>query len=152
MFNALPDNFLTKVDRASMAYALEARSPFLDYRFIEFSQCIPTEWKVDFFRSKKLLKQMIKDVIPDEIVHRGKKGFTPPLKQWITDQKYDPFLKQASEYLKELNPDLFKLLKERVFVKRNKPYDFYRIRLFIFGKWFEKWIDKPIGQQTPGIT
>lgn len=138
----LPEDYLTKVDRASMAYALEVRSPFLDYRFIEFSQHIPTEWKIDLFRTKKLFRKMIKGVIPNEILHRGKKGFAPPLQQWITDEKYEPFLKQASEYLKDLNPELFKLFKEKVFVKKGTLFNVYRIRLFIFGKWFEKWIEK----------
>ena len=143
MFNTLPDNYLVKVDRASMAHALEVRSPFLDYRFVEFSQRIPTEWKVDLLRSKKFMRELVRGVIPDEILHRRKRGFVPPLQQWILDQKYEPFLKQASEYLKDLNPELYKFFNERVFRKKNKLYGLYKIRLFLFGKWFERWIDRP---------
>ena len=94
LFNTLPDNYLEKVDRASMAYALEVRSPFLDYRFVEFSQRIPTELKVDLFKSKKLLKELTKGIVPDEIRHRSKKGFVPPLQDWILDERYAAFLKQ----------------------------------------------------------
>jgi asparagine synthase (glutamine-hydrolysing) len=140
MFNTLPDNYLVKVDRASMAYALEVRSPFLDYRFAEFSQHIPTEWKVDLFRSKKLMREIAKGIIPDEILHRPKQGFTPPLVEWISNQKYELFLGQSSEYLKGINPELYQFFKENVVSKKGKRFDLHRIRLFIFGKWFERWI------------
>jgi asparagine synthase (glutamine-hydrolysing) len=141
LFNTLPDDYMTKVDRASMAYALEVRSPFLDYRFIEFSQHIPTEWKIDLFRTKKLFRKMIKGIIPEEIIRRGKKGFEPPIKQWITDETYEPIIQKASEYLKDLNPELWGLIKANVSSKKVATSNFYTIRLFIFGKWFEKWID-----------
>jgi asparagine synthase (glutamine-hydrolysing) len=126
-----------------MAYALEVRSPFLDYRFVEFSQRIPTEWKVDFFKSKKFMRKLIQGIVPDKIIHRGKRGFIPPLQDWILDSKYEPFLRQASDYLKDLSPELFLFFNKRVFAKKNKLYNLYKIRLFLFGKWFDKWIDEP---------
>jgi asparagine synthase (glutamine-hydrolysing) len=143
MFNTLPDNYLAKVDRSSMAYALEVRSPFLDYRFVEFSQRIPTEWKVDFLKSKKFMRKLVKGIVPDEIIHRRKRGFIPPLQEWILDKKYESFLRQASEYLKDLSPDLYMFFNKKVFAKKNKLYNRYKIRLFLFGKWFEKWINEP---------
>ena len=73
LFNTLPDNYLMKVDKCSMAFALEVRSPFLDYRFIEFSQKIPTEWKVDFFKTKKFMRKLSEGLVPDEILGRPKK-------------------------------------------------------------------------------
>jgi asparagine synthase (glutamine-hydrolysing) len=140
MFNTLPDNYLVKVDRASMAHALEVRSPFLDYRFVEFSQKIPTEWKVDLFKSKKFMRKLVKGIVPDEILHRKKRGFVAPLQLWILDQKYEHYLTKALEYLKDLNPELYQFFNERVFKKENKLYGLYKIRLFLFGKWFERWI------------
>ncbi len=142
MFNTLSDNFLEKVDRASMAYGLEVRSPFLDYRFVEFSQRIPTELQVDLFESKKLLKKLTKGIVPDVIRHRSKRGFVPPLQDWILDERYAKFLKQIADRLNEIDPELSKFLNERVLIKNNKLYGLYKIRLFIFGIWFEKWIDK----------
>jgi asparagine synthase (glutamine-hydrolysing) len=142
LFNTLPDNYLEKVDRASMAYALEVRSPFLDYRFAEFSQRIPTELKVDSFKSKKLLKEITKGIVPNEIRHRGKRGFDPPLQDWILDERYAAFLKQSADHLDEIHPELSKFFKEKVFRKDNKLYGRYKIRLFLFGVWFEKWINK----------
>ena len=142
LFNTLPDNYLEKVDRASMAYALEVRSPFLDYRFVEFSQRIPIDLQVDLFKSKKLLKALTKGIVPNEIRLRSKKGFNPPLQDWILDERYVVLLKQMAERLNELDPELSKFFNEKVLKKENKLYGRYKIRLFLFGVWFEKWINK----------
>ncbi len=142
LFNTLSDNFLVKVDRASMANALEVRSPFLDYRFAEFSQRIPTNWKQDLFKTKKLMREIIKDILPEEIVNRGKQGFTPPLADWILKDKYLKKITMKLEVLKELDLDLYKFFKSRVF--KNKEQSLYRnylIRLFLLIKWWEKWIE-----------
>ena len=142
LHNTLSDNFLVKVDRASMANALEVRSPFLDYRFAEFSQRIPTEWKQDLFKTKKLMREIIKDILPDEIVNRGKQGFTPPLADWILKEKYLNEIFEKIEILKEIDNELYEFFKEKVF--KNKEQSLYRnylIRLFLFIKWWEKWIN-----------
>ena len=142
LFNTLPDNYLEKVDKASMAYALEVRSPFLDYRFIEFSQRVPTNMKVDLFKSKKLMKEITKGIVPDETRHRRKMPFMPPLQEWILDERYSSFLKQSTDCFNKIDPELFKFFNEKVLKKQNKLYNLYKIRLFLFGIWFEKWINK----------
>jgi asparagine synthase (glutamine-hydrolysing) len=83
IFNTLGDNFLVKTDRASMSCALEIRSPFLDYRFVEYSRKIPVKWKVSWRKTKILMREIIRDIVPEVIWRRGKQGFTPPLDQWI---------------------------------------------------------------------
>ena len=141
LFRTLADNFLVKVDRASMANALEVRSPFLDYRFAEFSQKIPTEWKVNFFKTKKLMREIIKDILPEDILSKGKGGFEPPLDKWILKEKYMVVLDKGINILKELNfNDLAEFYKNEVLKKDNKLYNIYKIRLFLFTKWWERWI------------
>ncbi|AXI24933.1 asparagine synthase (glutamine-hydrolyzing) [Methanofervidicoccus sp. A16] len=141
LYNSLADNFLVKVDRASMAHALEVRSPFLDYRFAEFSQRIPTEWKVDLFRTKKLMREIIKDILPKKIVKRGKQGFTPPLEDWILKERYLNEIFEKIEILKEIDEYLYEFYKEKVFKYKNERfYRIYLIRLFLFIKWWERWI------------
>lgn len=142
LFNSLGDNFLVKVDRASMANALEVRSPFLDYRFIEFSQKIPTKLKVDLFKTKKLMREIIKDIVPSSITKRGKQGFTPPLEKWILNTKYLKIQEKHLQYLKKINETIYLFYKEKKFDKNNKVYINLWIRLFLFGKWFEQWIKK----------
>jgi asparagine synthase (glutamine-hydrolysing) len=140
LFVTLPDYFLAKVDRASMANGLEIRSPFLDYRFVEFAQKIPTELKIDLFETKKLMREIIRDILPEEIVRRGKQGFTPPLEKWILDRKYDSFFESPLNILGKMNRRLFEFFKGKVLRKSNGPYTNDKIRLFLFGRWWEKWI------------
>ncbi len=141
LFRTLSDNFLVKVDRASMANALEVRSPFLDYRFAEFSQKIPNEFKVDFFKTKKLMREIIKDILPNEVVNRGKGGFEPPLDKWILDEKYSDILDNGIAILEELNfNELVRFYKYKVLKKDDKLYNIYKIRLFLFAKWWDKWV------------
>ena len=142
LFNSLADNFLTKVDRASMWYGLEVRSPFLDYRFAEFAQTIPNKHKVDLLNTKKLLKEMSKEVLPSEILNRSKQGFTPPIQHWILDTKYQKDLKKVVPFLEEVDYKLAQYFNSKVLLENNKVYNDDKIRLFIFAKWYEKYISE----------
>ena len=80
----LPGDILTKVDRASMAVALECRSPFLDRRVVEFACSLPTAWRLRGFAGHKhILKRAFADLLPPEIVNRRKAGFAVPLPEWF---------------------------------------------------------------------
>jgi len=85
----LPCDLLTKVDVASMANSLESRSPFLDHRLVEFAATIPTEYKLHGFRTKHVLRETFKDILPREIVKRGKMGFGVPLARWFREELRD---------------------------------------------------------------
>jgi asparagine synthase (glutamine-hydrolysing) len=79
----LPDDILVKVDRASMAFGLEARAPFLDIDFVNFVRRIPSEYKLRGRTTKYLLKEAARSLLPKEIVDRPKKGFGVPIGQWF---------------------------------------------------------------------
>ena len=140
LYQTIPDHFLVKVDRASMHHALEVRSPFLDYRFIDFSQRIPAHWKVDSFKTKKLMREIITGIVPEAIVKRGKQGFTPPLAEWIHDTKYDGVVKRGLTLLQRIDPVIARFYEETVLPSRNALYTNYRIRLFLFGLWIDTWL------------
>lgn len=79
----LPDDLLTKIDVASMAYSLEARSPLLDYEFMEFAASLPPSLKV-IGRDKKVgLRAAMRGWLPDEILDGRKMGFRAPLAEWF---------------------------------------------------------------------
>ena len=72
-----------RVDKISMSVALEARVPFLDHKFVEFTMDIPMEWKVRNGMPKYLLKKAVEGLIPDQIIYRKKMGFGAPMAQWL---------------------------------------------------------------------
>jgi asparagine synthase (glutamine-hydrolysing) len=82
----MPNDILTKVDRATMAYSLEARSPLLDYRLAELTRSQPVHFNFSPFDSKKALKQLLNKNFSNEFLNRKKQGFTLPLKAWLRNE------------------------------------------------------------------
>ena len=79
----LPEDCLVKVDRASMAASLEARSPLLDHEFMEFAAQLPTRFKLDLYGRKLIFKKAFRGILPDPILKRPKMGFGVPLDNWF---------------------------------------------------------------------
>lgn len=79
----LPEYVLCKSDRATMAWGLEARSPLLDFRIVEFAARLPSHWKLHGAEGKWLLKKAFAPHLPPDTLARRKQGFAPPLKQWV---------------------------------------------------------------------
>lgn len=87
----LPDDLNVKMDRATMAHGLEARSPFLDQELVRFVSSLPTEWLLCRGRGKHILKEVARDVLPRELLTRKKRGFQVPLASWFRGELYPVF-------------------------------------------------------------
>jgi asparagine synthase (glutamine-hydrolysing) len=79
----LPDDLLVKVDIATMAHSLEARSPLLDYRVLEFAASLPAARHVGLMNTKRLLKTYGARLLPPSVIYRRKQGFSIPLAAWL---------------------------------------------------------------------
>ena len=98
----LPGDILTKVDRASMKYSLEARCPILDTNVMEYSYRIPHAFKYSKGDKKHILKDIAYDYIPKELLERPKVGFGVPLDKWLRGPLKEQLLDYSSyEYLKK---------------------------------------------------
>lgn len=86
LYYYLPDDLLTKVDRASMRFGLETRVPYLDHRVVEFALNIAPELKFRGGVSKYILKQILYQYIPKEFFDRPKQGFAIPLNKWLHNE------------------------------------------------------------------
>ncbi|MCY7411246.1 MAG: asparagine synthase (glutamine-hydrolyzing) [Chitinophagales bacterium] len=93
----LKDDLLVKVDRATMRYGLECRSPFLDYRVVEFAFNVSQQLKMKNGELKILPRVLLKDYLPEELFNRPKQGFALPIKLWL--QKELKYL--IDDYLSE---------------------------------------------------
>jgi asparagine synthase (glutamine-hydrolysing) len=141
----LPDDILTKVDRATMSVGLEGREPLLDHRIIEFVAQLPLEYKFDGSTSKRILKEVVHEYIPKNMMDRPKAGFSLPIYNWLRgDLAY-----LIDEYLNEerlKTSGLFNIsfvLKQIALFKRNQlHYQPFIWKLLMFQMWWDKWMVK----------
>ena len=90
----LLNDHLRKVDRMTMAHGLEARAPFMDYRIVEFAMRLPKEHKYNFLKTKRILKAVGRNYLPQAVLAGKKKGLTSPIAGWISNE--------LKEYMKEV--------------------------------------------------
>ena len=79
----MTDSVLMKVDRMSMASALEIRVPLLDHVLVEFLASLPGDWKLNKMTTKYIFRSALEGLLPDKIVHRGKQGYSLPVKHLL---------------------------------------------------------------------
>jgi asparagine synthase (glutamine-hydrolysing) len=90
----LPSDLLVKTDRASMAHSLEARVPFLDIAVAELAQALPTRQKIRGMSKKWLLRKAVEPLLPREVVHGRKQGFSIPASAWLRGD-LEPFARDV---------------------------------------------------------
>jgi asparagine synthase (glutamine-hydrolysing) len=130
-----------KVDRASMAFSVEVRSPFLDYRIVEFARKLPIEYRYDKGFKKKIIKDIFKEYIPEEIFNQPKKGFSVPLDLWLRNElKSDVFEKLNDQFLNSIpNLDVTKFkIKMDHHYNGNYNYSSTIWRLYVLALWYKE--------------
>ncbi len=130
-----------KVDRASMAYSVEVRSPFLDYRIIEFARTLPVEYRFDNGVRKKIVRDILKEYIPEEVFNQPKKGFAVPIGKWIRKELREEFeANLKDDFLNQvpnLNVPKFKKMFQR-HLEGKHDYSSYIWRVYVLSKWYQE--------------
>jgi asparagine synthase (glutamine-hydrolysing) len=140
----LPNDLLVKVDIATMAVSLEARSPFLDHHVIEFAASLPEKLKLRGLTTKYLLKRVLRKLLPAENLQRRKMGFGVPIGHWFRG-KLQPFLLETILSEKALNRGLFRPLEIKRLVelhtRSERDYSPQLWTLLMLELWFNEFID-----------
>jgi asparagine synthase (glutamine-hydrolysing) len=141
----LPNDLLVKIDIASMAVSLEARSPLLDHKVIEFAASLPEVIKLGNGKTTKdLLKKVASQVVPREVLYRKKMGFSVPITHWFRRQLKD-FLRDILLSEKSLGRNLIKpeIVKNMVEQHTSGKQDFTAplYTLLMLELWFQRFID-----------
>jgi asparagine synthase (glutamine-hydrolysing) len=140
----LVDDLLTKTDRASMAWSLEARVPFMDTVVANFAFSLPARYKVRGLQKKRLLRKAVEPLLPDEVVHGRKRGFSIPAAAWLRGE-LEPFARAtlAPDVLRRqgyLDPAaVTRVLDEHVARRRDNSRQLWG--LLSFTLWHERHVE-----------
>ncbi|HCI04378.1 TPA: asparagine synthase (glutamine-hydrolyzing) [Patescibacteria group bacterium] len=139
----LMDGVLVKADRASMKNSMEVRSPFLDPNLVEFANSLPFPFKLKGFTTKYILKKLMEDKLPRNIVYRKKKGFGIPLSSWLRNElkKFCDGMLSEEKIKKQglFNYDYIARLKHEHFnVNKDNRKKLWTLMAFMI--WYEKYI------------
>jgi asparagine synthase (glutamine-hydrolysing) len=130
-----------KVDRASMAYSVEIRSPFLDYRIVEFARTLPVSYRYQKGRKKRILKDILKEYIPEAIFDQPKKGFSVPMNSWIRNELKEEFVQNLPDTFLKQVPNLNVVKFKKMFQSHlagKQDYSSYIWRVYMLSKWYQE--------------
>lgn len=141
----LPDDFLAKVDRASMAYGLEVRTPFIDVRLMELAAGMPSDLKIRNGCRKWILKELFAPRLPAKLAHRSKQGFELPVDTWLRG----PLREQVEHVVLRADAPISEYIDtsvaSRLFhahCRRTGQYDEILWSLLVLGRWLDKYVEQ----------
>ncbi len=136
------DDILAKVDRASMYNSLEVRAPFLDHQLAEFALALPSNYKIHGMTMKYILKKLMEDKLPRDVVYRPKKGFGIPLTRWLKNE-LKPLMDELLSKERLARQGLFNYdLIARLRAEHDRGQQDNRKELWtlmVFQMWYDTW-------------
>jgi len=150
----LPDDILMKVDRMSMAHAVEVRPPFLDHRIVEFAAALPSSFKIRGGSQKYLLRELMKDVLPEDVITRKKTGLDIPAHEWLRGP-LRPLMEEAINWGTAAYSDVFQksVIDRHVrdHIERRANLGYHLWGLMILFLWMRKWRIQTTPIPTPDL-
>jgi asparagine synthase (glutamine-hydrolysing) len=140
----LRDNDLVKVDRATMSVSLEGREPLLDHRLATYAAQLPLEYKTDGVAGKRILKDIVHDYVPKEMMDRPKSGFSLPIYSWLRgDLSYliDEHLSEQALGASGIFNVKFLLEEVEKFKQDKLHYSPLIWYLLMFQMWYKRWMN-----------
>jgi asparagine synthase (glutamine-hydrolysing) len=138
------DDILQKVDRATMYASLEGREPFLDHRIIEYVAQLPNEFKYRNGIKKFMLREIVHQYVPKEMMERPKMGFAIPIAHWL-NYELKPLVLETISKEKITSQEIFHYSKVKKIVDEfynGKDQNFLKVwHLFMFQLWYEEWMN-----------
>jgi asparagine synthase (glutamine-hydrolysing) len=140
----LEGDIMTKVDRATMAVALEGRDPFLDHKIIEFAMQLPDDLKIKGKDTKYLLRNILYKHVPKELIERPKQGFSIPIQKWLLSSLKEPLLsiKTDQDFFntfqlesKEVQRIIDNFVQQRAYINPHFIWFLYTLH-----QWYNRWI------------
>lgn len=140
----LPNDLLPKVDIATMANSLEARSPFLDHKVIEFAASLPAAMKMHGYQTKSLLKKVAARLVPRDVIYRRKMGFGVPIGKWFRGEMKeflsDVLLSDTALNRGIIRPEVLRdHVREHTAGTRDRTFQLWTFLMLEL--WFQRFID-----------
>ena len=142
----LPNDMLYKVDHMSMAHGLEVRVPFLDHKIVEFGLGLPEAYKINNTSQKLILRELLKDLLPNKLHKRPKHGFEIPMLNWLRkdlkpliteDLLSDSFIREQGLF----NENAIRRMKKRLFSPNPQDSHAHIWALIVFQTWWKKYLN-----------
>lgn len=135
--NHLPELYLMKADKATMAHSIEERVPPLDLHLIEYAFRIPGSMKIAGGVEKWIWKEVVRDLLPKEVVERKKQGFGVPYQRWVESELYDAVASEidGNEFLRAVFPKMKPIPSRKKMKQGRNAMHFWN--LYALGRWGE---------------
>lgn len=140
----LPDCYLEKVDKASMAFGLETRSPILNHHLVDFSNSIPAKYKIKGLETKYIFKEAMKDILPAKVLKKKKHGLAVPTNAWfkgkLKNYLFEVIFDQKTRSRGYFNFEYIEKMYKN-YQDKNQPFDFQFWLILNFELWHRQFID-----------
>jgi asparagine synthase (glutamine-hydrolysing) len=138
----IPNFYTYRADRLTMAHSIEARSPFLDFNFVNYAISLDARWKYRQGIPKFILKKSLERTLPREVLYRQKQGFCVPLMAWAADMLVDDIELNLDAFCADTGIFVAAAVREQLAALRQGKTDFVNRlwTIYFLLRWYRRWL------------